>query len=274
MPSRRSIPASIARLYPGTRLAVTELNYGGENHISGAIAIADVLGIFADRNVYMANHWGPIDRFVSAGYRLYRNVDGRGESYGSKALPSSTGDNERSAIHASLDSLGRLHLITINRGFNDTIEAMVTLPEGMLYRPGKIYRLTGESETITGESDHGLVAGGVFRCLLPPLSIAHVILEPDAELAVREDGGLKESLKIHPTPATSEVVLGYTLRQSGKVHLSLVDPLGRRIHEIFDDRRCEGLHTMTIPLDGLAPGLYFWRMSTEAGVQVARMVVR
>jgi hypothetical protein len=84
---------------------------------------------------------------------------------------------------------------------------------------------------------------------------------------------LKESLKIHPTPATSEVVLGYTLRQSRRVHLSLVDPLGRRIHEIFDDRRSGGHHTMTIPLDGLAPGLYFRKMSTEAGVQVARMVV-
>lgn len=59
-----SVQGSIARFYPGTRLAVTELNYGGENHISGAIAIADVLGIFADHKVYMSNHWGAIDGFV------------------------------------------------------------------------------------------------------------------------------------------------------------------------------------------------------------------
>ena len=38
--------AKIAAHYPGTALSFTEWNYGGGTDISGAIATADVLGIF------------------------------------------------------------------------------------------------------------------------------------------------------------------------------------------------------------------------------------
>ena len=40
------------------KIAITEYNYGGNNHISGAIAQADVLGIFGREGVFAANFWG------------------------------------------------------------------------------------------------------------------------------------------------------------------------------------------------------------------------
>jgi hypothetical protein len=40
---------------PGTKIAITEYNYGGNDHISGAIAQADVLGIFGREGVFAAN---------------------------------------------------------------------------------------------------------------------------------------------------------------------------------------------------------------------------
>src|SRR6185312_179688 len=43
---------------PGTKIAITEYNYGGNNHISGAIAQADALGIFGREGVFAANIWG------------------------------------------------------------------------------------------------------------------------------------------------------------------------------------------------------------------------
>src|SRR6185295_8000296 len=43
--------------YPGTRLALTEYNYGSGGHISGAIAQADVLGIFGRENIFVATLW-------------------------------------------------------------------------------------------------------------------------------------------------------------------------------------------------------------------------
>ena len=269
-----SINASIARYYPGTRLAVTEFNYGGENHISGAIAIADVLGILGEQRVYMANHWGPIDGFVSSAYRLYRNYDGAGGSFGSRGLRSRTADNERSALHSAIDSLGRLHMITINRGFDETIEAEITLPEGSRYRPGRIYILTGESREIREMPTPGEISNGLFRCSLPPLSVAHLILEPEMPVAVRAGEELKESFTLHPSPASTEIVLGYSLAIGGHLRIEIVDPLGRRIRDVFTGAADKGLHTMTIPIAGIAPGVYFCRLRTEHGVRVERVIVR
>jgi hypothetical protein len=54
--------------YPGTKVAITEYNYGGGDDISGAIAEADVLGIFGRQGVFCANWWdlGTGKKFVDA----------------------------------------------------------------------------------------------------------------------------------------------------------------------------------------------------------------
>jgi hypothetical protein len=52
--------------YPGTKLAITEYNWGALDHINGALAQADVLGIFGARGC-TSNPVGPPDR--SAGLR-------------------------------------------------------------------------------------------------------------------------------------------------------------------------------------------------------------
>ena len=47
----------IAAHYPGTRLAITEYNYGGGDHVSGGVAQADALGIFGREDVFAAALW-------------------------------------------------------------------------------------------------------------------------------------------------------------------------------------------------------------------------
>ena len=42
---------SIDTTYPGTKLGITEYNYGGSAHISGGMALADVLGVFGNKGV-------------------------------------------------------------------------------------------------------------------------------------------------------------------------------------------------------------------------------
>src|SRR4029078_11004530 len=47
----------IAAHYPGTPVAITEYNYGGGGDGSGALAEADVLGIFGREGVFAAALW-------------------------------------------------------------------------------------------------------------------------------------------------------------------------------------------------------------------------
>ena len=51
----------IADDYPGTKTAITEYNWGGQEHINGALAQADILGIFGAYGLDMATLWGPPD---------------------------------------------------------------------------------------------------------------------------------------------------------------------------------------------------------------------
>jgi len=43
--------------YPGTKLFISEWNRGAHKTISGALAIADILGVFGREDVYLANYW-------------------------------------------------------------------------------------------------------------------------------------------------------------------------------------------------------------------------
>jgi Glycoside hydrolase family 44 len=83
------LKAWIAANYPGTKLAISEYRWGGENDASGGVALADVLGIFGREGVDMASYWQspPVDSPAGAAFRLYRNYDGHGAAFGDRSLP-------------------------------------------------------------------------------------------------------------------------------------------------------------------------------------------
>src|SRR5204863_2203380 len=49
----------VANNYPGTKLAITEYNWGGLEDINGALAQADILGIFGREGLDLATIWDP-----------------------------------------------------------------------------------------------------------------------------------------------------------------------------------------------------------------------
>jgi mannan endo-1,4-beta-mannosidase len=84
LPLLPNIVNSIETYYPGTKLSITEYSYGAADHISGGVAMADVLGIFGKYGLYLSTYWhlgGDYD-YVSAAYRIYRNYDGANSTFG------------------------------------------------------------------------------------------------------------------------------------------------------------------------------------------------
>ena len=120
----------IAAGYPGTRLGITEWNFGADSHINGGLAIADVLGIYGRENVYLANYWAYPNK-NSPGYlafKLYRNPDGRGNGFGDIACAASSADQDRLSCYAATDSrTGELTLILINKMSKATITAPLVI---------------------------------------------------------------------------------------------------------------------------------------------------
>ncbi len=95
---------SINKYYPGTKLGFTEFTYGGEDDITGAIALDDVLGIFGKYGVYFGSFWevNPSSDYVSAAYKMYRNYDGKNSKIGDFYIPSWASDSVNCSIYSSI----------------------------------------------------------------------------------------------------------------------------------------------------------------------------
>ena len=120
----------IASGYPGTRLGITEWNFGADSHINGGLAIADVLGIFGSEGVYLADYWAYPNK-DSPGYlafKLFRSADGRGTGFGDVSCAASSADRGRLSVYAATDSrTGELTLMLINKMAKATITAPLVI---------------------------------------------------------------------------------------------------------------------------------------------------
>ena len=93
---------TIAKSYPGTPLVISEWNFGADGTMNGALAIADVLGIYGREGVYMANYWRS-PQAQSPGYyafKMFGNYDDAGSSFGGTAV-ATTDPSEDIASYAA-----------------------------------------------------------------------------------------------------------------------------------------------------------------------------
>lgn len=168
---------NIERWYPGTKLSFSELDYGGAGDASGAVAHADVLGLFGRYGVYMSNHWGSLRGYTLAAYQIYRNYDGRNSTFGDTSVAAQVADAERASAYASLDGQGRLHLVLINRSLKEPAEFDVQVAHGkpLVHAAAYVVDSTGpEVRPLPGFE----VEGNRFTYSAPALSVSHVVLSP------------------------------------------------------------------------------------------------
>ncbi len=120
-PAVRLIPRMrewVAANYPGTKLAITEYNWGALDHINGALAQADVLGIFGREGVDLATLWAPPGNTQPGAFafRMYLNYDGAGGKFGDTRVRAVSGDQEKLSIYAALrGNDGALTIMVINK---------------------------------------------------------------------------------------------------------------------------------------------------------------
>jgi len=120
----------IAANYPGTRIGVTEWNFGADDHINGGLTAADVLGIYGRENVYLANYWAypPKNGPAYQAFKLFRNADGQGQGFGDVACAASSADQAKLSCYAATDSrTGELTLMLINKMSKATVTAPLAL---------------------------------------------------------------------------------------------------------------------------------------------------
>ena len=167
--------------YPDTKLAFTEWNYGGGDHISGAIAVADVLGVFGREGVGLATYW-PLksdESFAYAGFRAYLNYDGMGGTFGDTSISATTSDAERASVYASIDSSNptRTVVVAINKD-NNQVSAGITVAQSVDYANAQVFQLTSSQSQLQSTSELTPVATNAFIYAMPAQSVSVIVLSP------------------------------------------------------------------------------------------------
>ena len=167
---------------PGTKIALTEYNYGGGNHVSGAVAQADVLGIFGREAVFAANYWDldGATNYINAAFNMYRNFDGEGGKFGDISIDADTSQNADSAVYASIDSTdpNRMVVVAINRTANP-ITTGISITHDRIFDHAEVYRLTSNSPNIIRHTDIALDLLNAFQYTLPGYSVTTLVLNSD-----------------------------------------------------------------------------------------------
>jgi Glycoside hydrolase family 44 len=130
---------------PGMKIAVTEYNSGGGQHIAGTITQADMLGIFGATGVFAACLWPMSDNepYIAAGFRAFRNFDGAGSNFGDIGLATKSSDLEKVSAYASADGAhpGRTIVVLINKSPAPRPLTVVGLKDGATAR---VFRMSAE----------------------------------------------------------------------------------------------------------------------------------
>lgn len=164
----------IAKNYPNTKLSISEYNFGGAHHISGAIATADALGIFGRYGIFNANEW-PLDdkeTFIIAAFRMYRDFDGNHGKFGDTSVFARTDDDASTSVYASKDSEhpGTMTVVAINKT-DHPIAADLSLQNAPSFSDAQVYVLSGTSPEPRAAGSVQLANAARVNYTLPPMSV-------------------------------------------------------------------------------------------------------
>lgn len=167
--------------YPGTKLAINEYNWGALDHINGALAQADVLGIFAREGVDVAALWDPPSASMPAAFafRMYRNYDGSGAAFGETHVQAGSDDQEQLAVYAAQRlSDSSLTVLVINKS-DTTLSTSIALSGFAPAPAAQLYRYSAANlSAIVRQADQA-VSGSTLAASFPAASISVFVIAAD-----------------------------------------------------------------------------------------------
>ena len=174
-----NIQQSIDTFYPETKLAFTEYDFGGGDHISGGVAQADTLGIFAEYGVYFASIWSfDNNEYQLAAINMFTNYDGEGSGFGDTLTESSSDLPEYVSAYSAARSSDSdsFTVIVTNRSIHEQTLADIAIDSEKQYGSAEVYSLYGDTPEIHKKQTIENISGNAFSYTLPPLSVTEFVI--------------------------------------------------------------------------------------------------
>jgi hypothetical protein len=245
----------VAANYPGTPIGLTEYNWGAENHINGATAQADLLGIFGREGLDIATRWttpGSTTPTFKA-IQMYRNYDGRTSTFGDTSVYAGGPNPDQLAVFAAERSTdGALTVMAINKVLNGSTPAVLALTNFTGTGTAQVWQLNASN--VIARLPDAAYAGTTLSNTLRAQSITLFVIAPGA--------------KPPPPPALRAA----PPRSDGQLQLWLDGVAGRRY---FVEASLNFTNWATISTNVLASNSVPIRLpATNAGAQFYRAVWR
>ena len=207
----------VAAYYPGTKIGITEYNWGAEGYINGATAQADILGIFGREGLDLATRWtSPASGTPTYNaMKMYRNYDGNKSGFGDTSVNATGPNPDNVSVFAAVRSSdGALTIMVINKQLGAGALPTINLANFTSAGTAQVWQLTS-ANTITRLSDLSFT-GSTFTNTLPAQSITLFVVPP-AVLA----GPSQQSQSLGPLLPTSRLIpcLGWTAGANATSHL-------------------------------------------------------
>jgi hypothetical protein len=168
--------------YTGTKLAITEYNWGALDHINGAVAQADVLGIFGREGLDLATLWGPptTAQPVAYAFRMYLNYDGAQHTFGDTSVRAVSADQGKVAIYAAQRSSDNaLTIMVINKSLTQTLTSSIVLSNTDPITRAAVYRYSPDNLNAIARQPDQIITGSSFSAAFPAQSITLFVTSPD-----------------------------------------------------------------------------------------------
>lgn len=170
------VRAWIAQNCPGTRLAISEYNWGNDNTVSGAVAQAEVLAIFAREGVDLATRWIAPAASTQAekAFAIFLNYDGSGGRVQGDSVAATSANVDQIGAYA-FHGNARTFVLLTNK---DTVAHDVTLSFNASHTAAwTLYGFSGT--TPLGATGSGSIAGAALTLSALPALSASLLVVPD-----------------------------------------------------------------------------------------------
>jgi uncharacterized protein (TIGR03437 family) len=171
--------------YPGTKLAITEYMWHALGTITGAIAQADILGIFGQQALDYGTLWGPpapTDPGAFA-FKIFLNYDGNGNQFGGTSVSATSSDPDTLSIFAAQRVDSALTVLVLNKTTSD-INDTISLANFTAAGTAQVWQYSQANlAAIVGQTSGINVSGNSLTATFPAYSMTLLVI-PQAQSAM------------------------------------------------------------------------------------------
>jgi hypothetical protein len=203
----------VAEYYPGTKIGITEYNWGAEAYMSGATAQADLLGIFGRQGLDLATRW-TTPATGSPTYlamKMYRNYDGHKSTFGETSVGVLGGNPDNVALFAAQRSADEaLTIMAVSKYLTGTVPLAVNVANFIGSGTAQVWQL--KAGNAIAQLSSLPFTKGTLQTTVPGQSVTLFVLPPNGTL--RMSPGPPAAAGQFSFTVTGETGRGFILQSS------------------------------------------------------------